>query len=180
MYPINNVSKVKQELVLQVITLWEKLEGDKAKFDKEMKDLGWSTNVVHSHGSFKKCFWKGSIVAKYANNDYEPNLAEVKREYEQFHSVPKHLQKYFPRVYAFVNGLLIQDRVLLKCGELQNLNPPQKCTLSEVYKEFDHRLDDYGHNHGHSKAGTVKFFDWVYKRRNPWLGKLHMPLYEET
>ena len=180
MQSIKSVSKLKQDLILQALASWEKNKGRRSNFLKEMKDSGWSSNIIHCHGSFKECLWKGSIIAKYSRNNSLHTLAEVKREYEQYASVPEKLRKHFPKTYIFINGLLIQDRVLLKCGEHKS----KPCNVGSIVNKFKFNsayttLYDYAHNHGHSRTGTVKFFDWVYRRVNPWLENHAMPLSEE-
>ena len=86
---------------------------------------------------------------------------EVKREWEQGNIAPKKLKKYFPRIYLYEEGFLIQDRVLLKCSQSKN------CDVGKIGNDF--HLLDYSHNHGHNLAGNVKFYDWVYLRRGPYL-----------
>lgn len=172
---LKHVSKVKQQLIHEALRVWTKHwhKADRTPFITEMKQLGWSDYMTHGHGSFKTVVWKGSIVAKFIYADGRPEAdAEIEREWEQFRTAPKKLKRHLPKSYCFKNGLLIQDRVLLKCADVVGCN--------NVNIGMDLGLQDYGHNHGHSKAGTVKYFDWVWRRMNPWLNNLNTPLKGEN
>ena len=158
---LNNVSKIKRELIFQAIEIWDQVSYDRSKFFTEMRKNNWSRNTSFYDGSYKTCLWKRSIVVKYAA---EPNCrestCEIEREFEQYTSVPSKLKRYFTRSYIYYNGILIQDKVLKQCT--------CDCNLSEISREFNNQIWDYKWNHGHSNKGTVKFFDWVYRRAKPW------------
>ena len=176
---LRNTSKIKKELILQVLVVWGKYKKRKNKtpFVKDMRDLGWSDSILHGHGSFKICLWKNSIVAKYGTSEAPTAIAELEREVEQYKVIPRDVKKYFPRIYAFKNGLIVQDRVLVTCKDHTN-EKLKLCNLSSVAHKIGN-MNDYTHNHGHSLAGTVKFFDWVYNRKHPWLGDLSKSLEEK-
>jgi len=67
--------------------------------------------------------------------------------------------------------LLIQDKVLVPC------KGGSSCKLSTVKGFFgSHRMHDCWHNHGYSRKGTLKFYDWVFQRDWPWLNDPNKPL----
>jgi hypothetical protein len=175
---LNGVSALKRRLIFQALDTWQDCEQDTDKYFTAMIELGWSNSRLHSRGgAYKTCLWKNSIVAKYVqpNNPYGREAhREIRREFEQYHAVPYKLKKYFPRSYILENGLLIQDRVLVECCD------PYNCMFSNnINKIFDNKLEDYVANHGHSRKGTIKFFDWVYKRMCPWILDPNIPLTED-
>jgi len=171
---LNGVSALKRRLIFQALDTWHDCNESGLRFTLMMeKDFGWSSSLLHSSpGSFKNCLWKKSIVVKFGKNGN--NCDELTREYEQYLILPQKCRKHLPRSYILENGLLIQDRVLVKCKEEYGV-----CVTYDIRKQFENRLQDYHHNHGHSKKGTVKFFDWVYRRQNPWLGQPKIPLTED-
>lgn len=184
----NGASISKRRNVCEAIEMWKNINPFNSDdyirsvtiFEQNLIRLGWSANKLHSdHGSFKNCLWKGSIVAKYSNSiKDECCIHEVKREFEQYRIMPKRLKKYFPHIYVLYDGLLlIQDRVLIKCQDRSKYN--LQCNLHNIISDSGLRgIRDYDHNHGHSLAGTVKFFDWVYRRTSPWVDSFDRPLKE--
>lgn len=171
---LNYASAAKRELIHEVVETWYKYrqKDDKEPFFAEMKELGWSVELPHGMGSFKSIVHKGSIVAKFAQYDSMSCDAEVDREWEQFQTAPAKLKRHLPRCHYYGMGLLVQDKVIKRCRNSYD------CSSSEeLANELD--LCDYGHNHGHNRLGTVKFFDWVWRRRGPWLEDLRKPLKED-
>ncbi|MHA2280170.1 MAG: hypothetical protein ACXAC5_04760 [Promethearchaeota archaeon] len=172
---LNGVSVLKRRLIFQALDTWHDCKQNTDKYLTAMIEFGWSDSNLHNrYGSYKTCIWKNSIIAKYVKPDNcygEEAHKEIKREFEQYHAVPYKLRKYFARSYILENGLLIQDRVLVECSDKHN------CT-KDINKIFNNKLGDHVANHGHSKKGTIKFFDWVYKRIHPWFGNFNMPLTE--
>jgi hypothetical protein len=160
----NSISKIKKKLILEALREWKKaLKSRKHErvFAKNMLNKGWSHT---GGGDYKVCLVKESIAVKFAKEfcDYTGSDLEVQREWEQWQCSPWGLKKHLPYNYMLYKGLLIQDRVLNKCTKGY-----WKCKdLQKLNKEFD--IHDTGHNHGHSTRGKVKFFDWVYRRRDPY------------
>jgi len=170
---LKRVSKVKQDLIREVVDGWlAHLRSDnKDAFVLEMGRLGWSGANLHGFGSFKRFIWKDNIIAKFANTDNQVCSAEIDREWEQFNTAPTAIKKYLPNAYILKNGLLVQDRVVLKCNQVS------KCNVDAIANEL--KLNDYGHNHAHNFVGTVKFFDWVWRRHDPWTSDFNKPLKDE-
>lgn len=159
---LRNISNKKRELVLEAFEYWRESKHHvypRADFADRISGLGWRKTRLE--GSYKECYLKGSIVVKFARNDTVVNLMEVKREWEQGNVASTALKKYFPKIYLYEKGFLIQDRVLLKCGQVSS------CDVAKIGSDF--QLIDYTHNHGHNLAGNVKFYDWVYLRTGAYL-----------
>lgn len=157
---LEKVTKVKRRAIEEALFVWtskdRKTDGGRKDFYAEMEKLGWKET---GYGSYKCCLCKESIAIKYSKNvNHEESNWEVKREFEQFQRATNKFKRYLPVVYAFVDGLLIQDKVLVKCNYGANCKEAQK-----IANKFP--VLDYGHNHGHSIKGVVKFFDWVYNRQ---------------
>lgn len=158
---LRNISNIKRELVLEAFESWRDSKNhlhSRADFATSISDLGWRKA---GYGGYKECYLKGSIAVKFAKNDAKVNFMEVKREWEQSNVASSALKKYFPKIYLYEEGFLIQDRVLLNCGQVL------KCDVARIGDDF--RLNDYAHNHGHNLAGNVKFYDWVFLRRGAYL-----------
>lgn len=171
---LKNVSALKYNLILQALGTWKSCKQDTDIFLDTLLDLGWEDSILYHEGSFKTCIWKKSIVAKFAKSDSSDDRLEVEREYEQYQTIPWELRKYFARSYVMSNGLLIQDRVLVQCMDRD------KCNMNDILSKFDYQLCDYTHNHGHSRKGTIKFFDWVFKRRSIWMDDSDEPLVDNN
>lgn len=169
-FNFKRVSKIKQRLIQEVMGVWLlHLQDDgKDAFIEQIYKLGWSGNKLHGFGSFKNTIWKNNIIAKFAYNENQACSVELERELEQFNTAPSALKKYLPNTYILKNGLMIQDRVVLKCDQVSN------CNVEDIAKKLN--LRDYNHNHAHNFAGTIKFFDWVWRRIDPWLGNPDKPL----
>lgn len=156
------ISQIKYYNILQASKIWNnesrKSESSRQDFLIELKAFGWES--IETNACFKVCVAKDSIIAKYAklpNNDESIN--EMDREFQQWKLAPWQFRKHLPIVYSFYKGLMIQDRVLVKCHKNEYCKD-----VIEIYEIFLPHLYDYGHNHGHTIKGTVKFFDWVYNR----------------
>lgn len=154
-------SKVKATAIREAIRVWTNADTNtcqgRREFSRKIIKLGWKR--VDSNAAFKACYFKNSIVVKFARNPESTESSnEVTREVQQWKMVPRKFKKYIPRIHAYVNGLIVQDRVMVECESYT------KCKRAKnIAKEFNY-LNDWAHNHGHSKKGTVKFFDWVYRR----------------
>lgn len=158
---LEKISKIKRVAIEEAIKIWnatktETWEG-RELFGKKIQKLGWS--YCCTNAAYKTCYKKGSIVVKFARHPGRTDAHnEVEREFQQWKLVPSKFRRHLPKVHAFVDGMLIQDMVLKYCGS-SGCCPK----AGAVAKEFG-CLEDWGHNHGHSRKGTVKFFDWVYNR----------------
>jgi hypothetical protein len=154
-----SVSKVKHRNIIEALKVWNKKPRNtnraRESYIREMEKLGWAAG---GWGSYKKSLIKDSIVVKFAAY---PNKAdcvnEVQREFEQWKLVPREFKKHLPRLYVFQKGLLVQDRVMHYC-----LNG-WACKCEEGIRSL-FPVRDGQQNHGHTLKGTVKYFDWVYKR----------------
>ena len=157
------VSKVKKELVSEALKIWDDSNKNIELFKKALVSGGWKATAP---GSFKNCFWKNSIIVKFSSrgDDKTCNL-EIQREWEQRRYAPKGLKKHFPKIHAYKDDLIIQDRVILKCDQVST------CDMNSIKNSFN--LKDAAHNHGHSINGNVKFFDWVYFRTGKYLELKH-------
>lgn len=158
----DNITKVKRVNVLQVYKIWNKKprksQQSRRDFANEMRKFGWE--LIGSNACFKLCVAKDSIIAKYARDpNYDDSNNEINREFQQSKLTPWQFKRHLPITYLFHKGLMIQDRVLVKCSK--GVYCPK---VIKVRNKFSPHLHDYGHNHGHTIKGTVKFFDWVYNR----------------
>ena len=155
----DRLSKRKQSAIRQASREWTthlRTKGKKTgQFVRRMEQLGWVN--MHSGGAYKTALCKNNIVIKFATNQrYREAQQEVSREFEQWKTVPSSFKRHLPKVHLYNNGMLVQDRVMVTCD--------WGCAkANKIATKFKH-LYDYDHNHGHSVAGTVKFFDWVYNR----------------
>jgi hypothetical protein len=156
---LKSVSKCKRLAIQEAITEWEKaknketIEGRQG-FKARMINRGWKWVGT---GAYKACLSKSTIILKYAiNPDNSEAINEVNREFEQWKYTSNKFKKHLARTYTLIDGMLVQDKVLQKCGNFcDELN-----TLSKEYPN----LGDAWTNHGHSLRGKLKFFDWVYNR----------------
>lgn len=164
-YSLKNISDTKRSIIMEALRLWKRKQDESIgsrRFLKIVDEYGWENDGC---GAFKRCIIKGSIVAKYpltsrCKEDRLWNESEVRREFEQWKYAPKLLKKYLPRCYAFIDNLLIQDKVINT-----GFDSKRRKELNKLIREFDLR-DAEPHNVGFSRLGTIKFFDWVYKRRD--------------
>lgn len=159
---LTRISKVKRDAITEALQVWNMQSRNtfsaRKNFTRQMKERGW--NYIGS-GCYKICLAKGSIVAKYLETSLNvPEFQnEIKKEVDQWNMAPSKFKKYLPRIYSFDKGLIVQDKVLVKCNE-------GYCAgLHEITQKFPDRLYDYHNNHGHTLRGTVKFYDWVYNRK---------------
>ena len=177
-------SKKKSEAILEAITFWNgcrsivpdedgsyhKPNQSYEAFAEKLKEAGWKNISDANCGSFKQCFSKNNIAVKFPrySNSYSRN--EIEREYEQWNQASSKFRKHLTRTYCLLDLVLIQDKVLIFCRDNKT-----KCNLLDIAKEFP--IADHGHNHGHSKRGRVKFFDWVYNRTVDHLNDKNKRLY---
>ncbi|KKL99800.1 hypothetical protein LCGC14_1810800 [marine sediment metagenome] len=159
MLELKSVSKCKRDAIQEAIIESEKIKNKKSSveledFEARMTKCGWEHI---GKGGFKTCLSKGTIILKYASYpDSNKSIGEVNREFEQWKNTPSKFKRHLTKTYALINGTLIQDRVLQKCGKF--------CSeLNKVITEHPN-LMDARQNHGHSLRGKLKFFDWVYNR----------------
>lgn len=125
----------------EAIQLWSKsktaTEDDRCKFIDEIKKLGWK---AIGYGAYKQCLVKNDIVIKFAPNpEYGEAAREVLREVEQWETAPQWLQRHLPNMYAFVKGLLVQEKVDKMCDhccDCVKLN-------SLIDKHYGHLYDCY-------------------------------------
>lgn len=125
-----------------------------------LQQLLLNSGFSKTNGGFKLCYFNDKLAVKFP---MAPGYGrECVREYEQWLAVPRSMRKYFPRIFAFKNGLIIQEAVV-RCD---NINSCKEVIATE--EKYQGKLADLYHNHGH-KNGQVKFFDWVYYRVNPYI-----------
>jgi len=165
------VSGVKKYAIEEALRMWKSKADHQYSFMREMKSIGWKSKELHDSGAFKRCLWKNSIVIKYITN--QANIDEIAREVEQYRLAPPGFRKYLPKIYAYGKDYIIQDRVLFSCNHTSG-----RCNVKEIANKYE--LSDYKHNHGHSLNGTVKFFDWVYRRDDAWVFDSKKPLREDN
>lgn len=128
-----------------------------------LKSKGWRRL---NGGIYKGCLYNGDVVIKvpkpYLNlYDFENAIFEIGREQEQYKI--KGFTKYLPRLYMKNRIILVQEKLnRCKCGGF-GCKPSSK-----IANEFP--LYDWEHNHGIDANGNIKFFDWVYKRNDYYLG----------
>jgi hypothetical protein len=154
-------SKIKATAIKEAVEAWSSSNTStckgRCKFGEKIIKLGWKK--ICSDAAFKSCYFKDSIIIKFARNPGDINSCnEVTREVQQWKMAPRNFKKHIPKIYTYIDGLIVQDRVMLECESYV------KCKKArDVANKFNY-LSDWKHNHGHSKKGTVKFFDWVYRR----------------
>ena len=171
---MKNISKRKEQAIKEALHIWKNQNRYRCSFAQKMKLVGWKPNDSWDNGSFKKCLLKDSIVIKYLNRPYtSERINEIRREVEQFRVAPAGLKKHLPKIYEFSENFIIQDRVLLACWEYGG-----KCNAERIACKYE--LEDCYHNHGHSLNGTVKFFDWVFRRDDPWIYDYDKPLLDDS
>lgn len=165
-------SKKKSRAILEAITLWGScrtlsFNGDYDKpspayisFSEKLSAAGWKRVAGFADGSFKQSYTKNNIVVKFPKFSESYSGGEIRREYEQWLCAPNKFRIYLPKTYCMLDSVLIQDRVLNSCDEFRKHG--KACYIKSLGDQF--KLADYVHNHGHSKRGEVKFFDWVYNR----------------
>lgn len=165
-------SKKKSKTILEAITFWgecrhlslEKRDDDSiyeaaeaySTFASKLREAGWQSSTLV--GGFKQSYIKNNIVVKFPRYSANYSRGEILREYEQWAKAPHKFKKHLPRTYCILDLVLIQDYVMVSCKDLKG----SICNSYNLSQEF--KLSDYAHNHGHSKRGIVKFFDWVYNR----------------
>lgn len=154
-----SISKIKRKNIKEAVKEWNREERktsiSRVNFYGSMMKFGWNKTSV---GGYKSCIVKDSIAIKWATDAHcFESINEVNRELEQWELTDYKFKRYLPIIYIIHKGLIIQDRVLVKCHEDIHCK-----SAKEIAKKFG--LVDYGHNHGHTIKGTVKFFDWVYNR----------------
>lgn len=159
MLELKSVSKCKRDAIQEAIVELGKTKNKKSSaelgdFEACMIKRGWEHI---GKGGFKTCLSKGTIILKYASDpDNKKSIGEVNREFEQWKNTPNKFKRHLAKTYALINGTLIQDRVLQKCGKY--------CSeLNRIIMEYPNLMDTR-QNHGHSLRGKLKFFDWVYNR----------------
>jgi len=164
MKAFKSVSKIKSTIINEAISVWNKTKNTnttagRTTFAKKLKEIGWKR--IGTSAAYKTCYAKNSIVVKFtlSVNSVEA-CNEVEREFQQWNLAPKKFKKYLPRSYALIDGLLIQDKVLVVC----DCGWDGCADAKEIKKDFHNHLFDWQHNHGRTLKGTIKFFDWVYNR----------------
>lgn len=158
MINIRNLSEENKNLIKEI---WPII---KLKNVGLLSDFLYNKGFHKSIGSFKSCFFKDNIVVKFPSRAALETEKECLREYEQWMAVPKSMRKYFPKMYAFKNNVLIQEAI-------QKCNAGFCQEAEDFHKKFWPVFWDLHHNHGH-KNGQIKFFDWVYHRSSEYLGNI--------
>lgn len=175
------VGRRKSDAIREAIMLWGECRNLKtdsegravskaySTYSKKLLDAGWKDSS-DGCASFKQCYSKNNIVVKFPKRTSIDSRNEIGREYEQWIKAPAKFRKHLPTVHCLLDLVMIQDKITVMC----HINKT-RCELGDLAVKFP--LNDHGHNHGHSRSGTVKFFDWVYNRSYDHLNNPDKELY---
>ncbi len=156
MIDLHNIktSKIKADAIAEAVRLLDGIT-DYTIYAKRLEENKWQEA---GYGSAKRSFKKNTILVKFPGlySAAKYSETEIKREYEQWVGAPSKFRKYLTRTYGMIGLVLIQDLVILgRCGSID-------CNGTWLINEFP--IADFYGNHGHTKKGNVKIFDWVYRR----------------